>query len=159
MVSIASPDHSTLYTCFTSDFLVEEADAWRTEVWAMMRARPGVQFIFFTKRIERLKACLPADWGDGYPNVTIGCTVENQRRADERLPVFLSLPIQTRWIIAEPLLGAMDLSKASGFTHSSRCGRWRKRTTSARMRLHLGACAERTGRQRSDPVSLSPNRG
>ena len=105
------PDHSTLYTCFTSDFLVEEADAWRDDVWAMMRERPLVTFIFFTKRIDRLKACLPADWGEGYPNVTIGCTIENQRRADERLPVFLSLPIQTRWIIAEPLLGPIDLSK------------------------------------------------
>jgi protein gp37 len=105
------PDHSTLYTCFTSDFLLEAADAWRSDVWAMMKARPLVQFIFFTKRIDRLARCLPEDWGDGYPNVTIGCTVENQTRADERLPVFLSLPISTRWIIAEPLLGPMDLSK------------------------------------------------
>lgn len=104
------PDHSTLYTCFTSDFLVEEADAWRMDVWAMMKARPLVQFIFFTKRIDRLASCLPPDWGDGYPNVTIGCTVENQKRADERLPLFMRLPIQTRWIIAEPLLGPLDLS-------------------------------------------------
>jgi protein gp37 len=104
------PDHSTLYTCFTSDFLVEEADAWRLEVWAMMKARPLVTFVFFTKRIERLANCLPSDWGTGYTNVTIGCTVENQHRADQRLPVFLASPIATRWIIAEPLLGPMDLS-------------------------------------------------
>lgn len=104
------PDHSTLYTCFTSDFLLEEADEWRNEVWAMMKARPLVHFIFFTKRIDRLASCLPADWGEGYPNVTIGCTVEYQKRAEERLPVFLSLPIKTRWIIAEPLLGPLDIS-------------------------------------------------
>lgn len=104
------PDHSTLYTCFTSDFLVEEADAWRADVWAMMKARPLVQFIFFTKRIERLESCLPDDWGEGYPNVTIGCTMENQKRTDERCPLFLRIPIKTRWIIAEPLLGPIDLS-------------------------------------------------
>jgi protein gp37 len=104
------PDHSTLYTCFTSDFLVEEADAWRSDVWAMMKARPLVTFVFFTKRIDRLAACLPDDWGGGYPNVTIGCTVENQHRADTRLPIFLSLPIATRWIIAEPLLGPLNVS-------------------------------------------------
>lgn len=104
------PDHSTLYTCFTSDFLLEEADKWRANVWAMMKARPLVTFIFFTKRIDRLAACLPDDWGDGYPNVTIGCTVENQQRANARLPIFLGLPIATRWIIAEPLLGPLDVS-------------------------------------------------
>ena len=76
----------------------------------MMKARPLITFIFFTKRIERLRECLPEDWGTGYPNVTIGCTVENQARADQRIPIFLSLPIATRWLIAEPLLGQLNLT-------------------------------------------------
>ena len=99
-----------VYTCFSSDFLVEEADEWRADAWRMMRIRSDLQFVFFTKRIERLASVLPPDWGDGYENVVIGCTCENQARADERLPIFLSVPIAQRWIICEPLLGPIDLA-------------------------------------------------
>ena len=100
----------TVYTCFSSDFLIEEADEWRADVWKMMRLRADLHFVFFTKRIERLESVLPPDWGDGYENVTVGCTCENQERADFRLPIFLSLPLRHRMIICEPLLGAIDLS-------------------------------------------------
>ena len=48
------------------------------------------------------------DWGMGYENVTVCCTMENQRRADERLPMFLELPIRHKQIICEPLLGPID---------------------------------------------------
>lgn len=99
-----------VYTCFSSDFLIEEADEWRADVWQMMRTRDDLHFVFFTKRIERLSSVLPPDWGEGYANVTVGCTCENQARADERLPTFLSLPLQHRWIVCEPLLGEIDLS-------------------------------------------------
>ena len=100
----------TVYTCFSSDFLIEDADEWRPDVWRMMRLREDLHFVFFTKRIERLAAVLPPDWGEGYDNVTVGCTCENQDRADFRLPIFLSLPIRHRMIVCEPLLGAIDLS-------------------------------------------------
>ena len=54
-----------VYTCFTSDFLLEEADPWRDECWQMMSLRRDLQFMFFTKRIARLADLLPADWGEG----------------------------------------------------------------------------------------------
>lgn len=100
---------SLVYLCFSSDFLLEEADGWRAECWQMMRARPDLHFLFLTKRILRLPGLLPPDWGGGYENVTIGCTVEDQARAEERLSVFLSLPIRHRNIICQPMLGPMDL--------------------------------------------------
>ena len=103
------PDGDYVYTCFSSDFLVEEADAWRAEAWDMIRTRQDLHFFFITKRITRLSACLPPDWGEGYENVRIGCTVENRERADARLPVFLALPIRHRLIIVEPCLEAIDL--------------------------------------------------
>ena len=96
-------------TCFTSDFLLDQADIWRAEAWRMMSERSDLQFFFITKRILRFTAELPADWGDGYENVTVGVTCENQRAADERLPYFLSLPIRHRLIICEPMLEAIDL--------------------------------------------------
>ena len=99
----------TVYTCFSSDFLIADADEWRPDAWRMMKLRPDLHFVFFTKRIERLQAVLPPDWGDGYENVTVGCTCENQDRADARLPIFLSLPLRHRVIVCEPLLGPIDL--------------------------------------------------
>lgn len=105
------PAGTLIYTCFTSDFFIEDADPWRAAAWECIRSRPDCHFLFFTKRILRAKDCLPDDWGDGYPNVTIGCTVENQKMADERLPVFLSLPIAHRIVGAEPLLEKITLAK------------------------------------------------
>lgn len=104
------PSGKLFFTCFTSDFLLEDADLWRPECWRMIKQRSDCWFYFFTKRIHRLADCLPADWGDGYDNVLIGCTVENQDRADFRLPIFRSLPIKHRTIIAAPLLERVDLS-------------------------------------------------
>ena len=103
------PPGKIVFTCFTSDFLLEDADPWRAECWRMMRQRSDCWFYFFTKRIHRLADCLPPDWGEGYDNVLIGCTVENQDRADYRLPIFLELPIKHRSIIASPLLERLDL--------------------------------------------------
>ena len=93
-----------IYTCMTSDFFLEEADAWRPQVWAMIRQRQDLEFVIITKRIHRFSVGLPTDWGEGYPNVTIVCTCENQQTADQRLPVFLSLPIRHRDVIHEPML-------------------------------------------------------
>ena len=104
------PGGEMVYTCFTSDFLLEDADPWRAEAWAMMRLRHDLRFMFFTKRIERLRDALPPDWGEGYENVVIGCTVENQTEADRRLPVFLDLPIRHRVIVCAPLLGPLELT-------------------------------------------------
>lgn len=100
---------SLVYLCFSSDFLLEDADVWRQECWDMIRERSDVHFLFLTKRIERFAQCVPDDWGDGYEHVTVGCTVENQEMADDRLAVFSRLPIKHKNIICQPLLGAIDI--------------------------------------------------
>lgn len=100
----------TVYLCFSSDFLLPEADGWRDECWRMMRQREDLDFLFLTKRIERFMDCIPANWGSGYDNVTVGCTVENQRRADERLPLFHDLPIKHKNIICQPMISPINLS-------------------------------------------------
>ena len=102
--------YETVYTCFTSDFFLEEADEWRLEAWQMIRKRSDLHFFIITKRIHRFHVNLPANWGKGYDNVTICCTVENQNRADYRLPIFLAAPIKHKSIICEPLLEPVNLS-------------------------------------------------
>lgn len=104
------PSGTLVYTCFTSDFFVEDADHWRSEAWKMMHERSDLNFMMITKRIDRFMECLPTDWGDGYDNVTICCTVENQACADYRLPIYKSAPIKHKIIICEPLLERIDLS-------------------------------------------------
>lgn len=98
-----------VYLCFASDFLLEEADGWRGECWRMIRERPDLRFFFLTKRIGRFWDCVPGDWGNGYENVAVGCTVENQARADERLSIFQNLPIRHKSIICQPMLGPIRL--------------------------------------------------
>ena len=99
----------TVFTCGTSDFWLEEADSWRPEVYRMMRIRQDLRFLIITKRIDRFWCGLPSDWGKGYENIAIGCTVENQRRANERLPIFLAAPIKHRLVILEPMLEPISL--------------------------------------------------
>ena len=65
--------------------------------------------LLFLHRVERLAACLPPDWGEGWDNVAVGCTVENQDRADVRMPVFLSLPLRHRIVVVAPMLERMNL--------------------------------------------------
>ncbi len=99
-----------LATCFATDFFLPEADEWRKEAWSMIRQRADIDFLILTKRIDRFPISLPSDWGGGYDNVNIGCTVENQSLADYRLPLFLSYPIKRRFIACSPLLESIDLS-------------------------------------------------
>lgn len=101
----------TVYLCFSSDFLIEDADRWRDECWNMIRERSDLHFLFLTKRIERFMNCIPADWGEGYDNVTVGVSVENQKRIDERLSIFSKLPIKHKNIICQPLIEQVNLSK------------------------------------------------
>ena len=96
--------------CMTSDFFLEDADAWREEAWAVMRERRDLKFYLLTKRAERITRCLPVDWGGGWENVMLSVTAENQKRADERLPQLLAVPAKHRGISCAPLLGPVSLA-------------------------------------------------
>lgn len=103
------PSGKIVFTCFTSDFFLKDADEWRPECWRMIKERSDCMFFFFTKRIDRFPECIPPDWGDGYPNVLIGCTIENQAMADYRLPIFLKAPIKHKILAVAPLLEQINL--------------------------------------------------
>jgi len=51
----------------------------------------------------------PENWCWPLPNVQAGVSVENQRSADERIPLLLETPAAVRFVSAEPLLGPVDL--------------------------------------------------
>jgi len=101
------PSGTCFDTCFSSDFFIEEGDAWRNQVLDYMKIRSDCTFFLITKRPERISECLnPKD----YPNLTIACTMENQKRTDERLPIYLSLDLYSYQIMIEPMLGEIDFS-------------------------------------------------
>ena len=97
--------------CMTSDFFLEEADEWRDEAWEIMRIRSDVKFFLLTKRPQRVRECLPAWWGEGLSNVMLNVTCENQRRADERIPLLHGLPFLHKGIMCAPLIGPVSIQK------------------------------------------------
>ncbi len=108
-------------------------DDWIDQVFAVMALAPQHTFQVLTKRAERMRAYLqPFDQRRadslgtrvielGYhgpleclrwplPNVWLGVSVEDQARADERIPLLLDTPAALRFLSAEPLLGPIDLT-------------------------------------------------
>jgi protein gp37 len=95
-----------VFTCSWSDWFHDGADEWRDEAWDIIRRTPQHTYQILTKRPERITGHLPMDWGDGFPNVWLGVSIENQRHAF-RAEILREVPATVRFISAEPLLGAL----------------------------------------------------
>jgi protein gp37 len=84
-------------------------------------------YIVLTKRPDRMLEFLTTVDGRfavrGYmrplPNVWIGVTAENQRRADERIPLLLQCPAAVRFVSIEPMLGPIRLVRYLPYTIDS----------------------------------------
>lgn len=98
-----------VFVCSWSDFFIKEADAWRHDAWEIIRAKPDLTFMLLTKRPERIGECLPEDWGNGYENVWLGITAENQKFFDLRASVLIQIPSLVRFVSVEPMLGPIRL--------------------------------------------------
>lgn len=59
---------------------------------------------------SRISAWLPLDNAWPLPNVWMGVSVEDQQRADLRIPALLDTPAAVRFLSCEPLLGPIDLT-------------------------------------------------
>lgn len=98
----------TIFTCSWSDWFIEQADEWRAEAWAIVKATPRHTYQILTKRPERIIQCLPDDWDPGlYDNVWIGVSGESEKWTYSRLTALVSLKrhIGPRlFLSAEPLL-------------------------------------------------------
>lgn len=86
-----------------------QLDAARTRLWDLIAETPWLRWQLLTKRIENVADMVP--WGDAWPDtVWIGTSVENQRFAQQRIPVLTNLPAKVRFLSCEPLLEELDLS-------------------------------------------------
>lgn len=97
-----------VFTCSMSDFFHVGADAWRTEAWNVIRECESLDWLILTKRPERIRECLPSDWGNGYANVWLGTTCGCQSSM-HRVELLSDIPATVRFVSAEPLLEAIDL--------------------------------------------------
>lgn len=89
---------------------VQAGARWR--LWQLIESTPHLDWLLLTKRPGNVHALAPGRWALVWPsNVWLGTTVEDQRRADERIPILLSIPAPVRFVSAEPLLESIDLSR------------------------------------------------
>jgi protein gp37 len=110
--AVKEGERKRVFTCSWSDFFIQEADAWRPQAWRVIRETPALDWLILTKRPGRIRYCLPPDWGDGYPHVWLGVSVESQAYK-WRIETVKKIPAVVRWLSVEPLLedlGALDLS-------------------------------------------------
>jgi protein gp37 len=74
-------------------------------------------FLILTKRAKRMEhevnTNIAPHFGDSWPleNVWLGVSVEDQIRADERIPSLLKTNVAHRFLSCEPLLGSVNLTQ------------------------------------------------
>lgn len=129
-----------IFVCAHGDLFHESVpDVWIDRVFAVMALAPQHTFQVLTKRASRMReyiasrdtriagneittaayyigsmtrshAGLAGSSTWPLPNIWLGVSVEDQVRANERVPELLATPAAVRWISAEPLLGPIDLT-------------------------------------------------
>jgi protein gp37 len=100
-----------VFTCSWSDWFHKDADQWRDEAWAVVKSCPNLIFQILTKRPERICNHLPSDWGNGYPNVWLGSSLDPQDKGGMAL---FQNHAKVKFLSLEPLLGPVDLTPALG---------------------------------------------
>lgn len=111
----------------------EDLTPWLANLLRIIAATPDLDWLLLTKRPEsfqsRINRAYSAagmgsgavepdwiwHWANGHgcvpPNVWIGTTVEDQQRAEERIPHLLKIPAKVRFLSCEPMLGPVDLQR------------------------------------------------
>lgn len=121
------------------DWLDEEVPAaWLAQFLALINLTPNIDWLLLTKRPENWRERIDAaalastpfhqrwlvEWLNGTPpgNVWFGVSVEDQTRADERIPLLMEIPARLRWLSVEPLIGQVDFRRVPGFNRAGSAG-------------------------------------
>jgi len=83
-------------------------------VFKVTHQNPRHTFIIFTKRPEMMKEYFDGilkNWIAIPPHIWLCTSVEDQKTADERIPILLSIPAAVRGVSYEPALSPVDFSK------------------------------------------------
>src|SRR5271155_1261394 len=105
----ATGTRSRVFCASLADVFDREVDpAWRADLWELIRQCPHLDWQLLTKRPQLITSFLPSDWGSGWPNVWLGTSVENQPRADQRIPHLVAVPAVVHFLSVEPLLAPIS---------------------------------------------------
>ncbi len=113
-----------------ADWLDDEVPIeWLADLLALIHQTPNLDWLLLTKRPQNWKSRLLAVYehtqdsrlavfvnawgarGEAPANVWLGTSVEDQQRAEERIPHLLEIPARVRFLSCEPLLGPVDVAK------------------------------------------------
>lgn len=103
----------TVFVCSMSDIGHPDIpDGYLAAMLGVMSRTPQHTYLLLTKRPQNLSGITfyAPEIGMG-ENIWVGVTIENQRQADERVPLLLQIPAAVRFVSCEPLLGPVDISE------------------------------------------------
>jgi protein gp37 len=128
-----APRRPRVFCASLADWLDDEVPPqWLSDLLHLIRITPHLDWLLLTKRPQNFQSRLfqawhdvnPADsytydwiksWERGTPyetdHIWIGTTVEDQKRADERIPYLLDIPARIHFLSCEPLLGFTDIQQ------------------------------------------------
>lgn len=119
-----------VFSLSLGDWLDDEVPIeWLADMLDVIRRCPNLEFLLLTKRPENWAARVDylcghfnsekstqflAAWLSGNPpsNIWLGVSAEDQKRADERIPLLLHIPAKVRFVSYEPALGPIRFSPA-----------------------------------------------
>lgn len=82
---------------------------WHVRFHALVADTPNLTWLLLTKRPENVMA-----YGPLPENVWLGVSVEDQPRAEERIPILCGIPAKVKWVSYEPSLGPVDIYRWLG---------------------------------------------
>ena len=89
----------------------EVEQAWRDDLWQLIRETPLLRWILLTKRIGNAPKMLPPDWP--FSHVGLMATIVTQQEWDRDFHKLMAVPAAWRGVSAEPLLGCIDIGDAA----------------------------------------------
>ncbi|MDI9393487.1 MAG: phage Gp37/Gp68 family protein [Synergistota bacterium] len=128
-----------IFVCSMGDLFHDDVELeWLYKIFGVIARCPQHRFMVLTKRPARMRIFfntpipVPGHYGyyikrEGVPlevfnHLWLGVTAENQRTADERIPILLQIPAAVRFVSVEPMLGPVDISP---WDKCDLCGRLR----------------------------------
>lgn len=94
------------------------SDSWRDRIFSLVKDTQNLDWLILTKRPENALHYFNYNTikGNLIPwNAWIGVTVENQKEANERIPLLLKIQASMRFLSCEPLLSEINFYETSGF--------------------------------------------
>jgi protein gp37 len=103
---------SRIFICSMGDLFHETVKyTWIESIMETVIMQPQHIFLFLTKRPQRMKDVLESWKLRSKENLWLGVSVENQKTADERIPILLQIPAVKRFVSVEPMLEEIEISE------------------------------------------------